>query len=91
MRATGGLEFYGPVHAAASQCDYWTYPGGCPWVMYQAYVGDWAGLTELDEFDIVVNATAGGGRLYFDYVDYVSCGVVSTERSTWGRIKSLYR
>jgi hypothetical protein len=91
MRAYGGSVVYsGPVIPAASQCDYFANPDGCPWVEYVADVTGHPVLNAVEVYDIVITPVSGG-RIYFDFVDYQTPDVVANEKTTWGAIKSLYK
>jgi len=49
-----------------------------------------AGTVQVEAMVLYVQADADGGAAHIDYVEFIYCGVVAVEESSWGAIKSLY-
>jgi len=48
------------------------------------------GTVQVEALIMYVQADTDGGEGQVDYVEFIYCGVVAVEESSWGAIKSLY-
>jgi len=87
----GAETLCGPLLVGETECGILGQGEECPWKKYSMYIGDWPGRFNVTQVDIVIeDAQTGGGRLYIDCV-HRHVDPTPVDKTTWGRIKSLYR